>query len=124
MLSKALKTNADISKGILTGCLRATKEGIFTGLNNLGIDTVLTRRGSLSTAIGFTPEEVMAMFDYYGLGNGTMATASGDRTFSARGMSRATWKRSAMMLIPIHWSLSPTGTTQATPLSSESICRI
>ena len=68
-MSKALKTNADISKGILTGCLRATKEGIFTGLNNLGIDTVLTRRGSLSTAIGFTPEEVMAMFDYYGLGN-------------------------------------------------------
>ena len=69
MLSKALKTNADISKGILTGCLRATKEGIFTGLNNLGIDTVLTRRGSLCTAIGFTPEEVRAMFDYYGLGN-------------------------------------------------------
>ena len=68
MLSKALKTNADISKGILTGCLRATKEGIFTGLNNLGIDTVLTRRGSLCTAIGFTPEEVRAMFDYYGLG--------------------------------------------------------
>ena len=69
MLSKALKTNADISKGILTGCLRATKEGIFTGLNNLGIDTVLTRRGSLCTAIGFTPEEVRTMFDYYGLGN-------------------------------------------------------
>ena len=68
MLSKALKTNADISKGILTGCLRATKEGIFTGLNNLGIDTVLTRRGSLCTAIGFTPAEVRAMFDYYGLG--------------------------------------------------------
>ena len=68
MLSKALKTNADISKGILTGCLRATKEGIFTGLNNLSIDTVLTRRSSLCTAIGFTPEEVRTMFDYYGLG--------------------------------------------------------
>ena len=68
MLSKALKTNADISKGILTGCLRATKEGIFTGLNNLSIDTVLTRRSSICTAIGFTPAEVRAMFDYYGLG--------------------------------------------------------
>ncbi len=68
MLSKALKTNADISKGILTGCLRATNEGIFTGLNNLSIDTVLTRRSSLCTAIGFTPEEVRTMFDYYGLG--------------------------------------------------------
>ena len=62
------KTNDDICKGILTGCLRATKEGIFTGLNNLSIDTVLTRRSSLCTAIGFTPAEVRTMFDYYGLG--------------------------------------------------------
>ena len=69
MLSKALKSNADISKGILTGCLRATKEGIFTGLNNLSIDTVLTDSESLGPAIGFTPEEVRAMMDYYGLGN-------------------------------------------------------
>ena len=69
MLGDALKTNDDISKGILTGCLRATKEGIFTGLNNLGIDSVLTQDDSLCTAIGFTPEEVRTMFDYYGLGN-------------------------------------------------------
>ena len=63
-----LLRNDDICKGILTGCLRATKEGIFTGLNNLSIDTVLTRRSSLCTAIGFTPAEVRTMFDYYGLG--------------------------------------------------------
>ena len=69
MLGDALKTNDDISKGILTGCLRATKEGIFTGLNNLGIDSVLTQDDILCTAIGFTPEEVRTMFDYYGLGN-------------------------------------------------------
>ena len=55
--------------GAMLSKARATKEGIFTGLNNLGIDTVLTRRGSLCTAIGFTPEEVRTMFDYYGLGN-------------------------------------------------------
>ena len=69
MLSKALKTNDDISKGILTGCLRATKEGIFTGLNNLSVDTVLTQDESLSASIGFTPDEVRAMMDYYGLGS-------------------------------------------------------
>ena len=68
LLGDVLKTNDDICKGILTGCLRATKEGIFTGLNNLSIDTVLTRRSSLCTAIGFTPAEVRTMFDYYGLG--------------------------------------------------------
>ena len=69
MLGDALKTNDDIAKGSLTGCLRATKEGIFTGLNNLGIDSVLTQDDILCTAIGFTPEEVRTMFDYYGLGN-------------------------------------------------------
>ncbi|MCI6199140.1 MAG: AAA family ATPase [Succinivibrionaceae bacterium] len=69
MLGDALKTNSDTSKVILTGCLRATKEGIFTGLNNLSIDTVLTDSESLGTAIGFTPVEVRAMMDYYGLGD-------------------------------------------------------
>ena len=69
LLGDVLKTNVDICKGILTGCLRATKEGIFTGLNNLSIDTVLTESESLCTAIGFTPDEVRAMMDYYGLGN-------------------------------------------------------
>ena len=64
-----LKTNDDICKGILTGCLRATKEGIFTGLNNLSVDTVLTQDESLSASIGFTPDEVRAMMDYYGLGS-------------------------------------------------------
>ena len=69
MLGDVLKTNDDICKGILTGCLRATKEGIFTGLNNLSVDTVLTQDESLSASIGFTPDEVRAMMDYYGLGS-------------------------------------------------------
>ena len=69
MLSKALKTNEDISKVIMTGCLRATKEGIFTGLNNLELDTVLTEASDLRAAIGFTPDEVRTMLEYYRLGN-------------------------------------------------------
>ena len=69
LLGDALKTNEDISKVIMTGCLRATKEGIFTGLNNLELDTVLTEESGLRAAIGFTPDEVRTMLEYYRLGN-------------------------------------------------------
>ena len=69
LLGDALKTNEDISKVIMTGCLRATKEGIFTGLNNLELDTVLTEESGLRAAIGFTPDEVRTMLEYYRLGD-------------------------------------------------------
>ena len=69
MLNRALKDHDDISKVIMTGCLRATKEGIFTGLNNLELDTVLTEASDLRAAIGFTPDEVRTMLEYYRLGN-------------------------------------------------------
>ena len=69
MLSRALKSNDYVSRGILTGCLRATKEGIFTGLNNYSVDSVLSDDDSLSAAFGFTPEEVQSMLSYYGLGD-------------------------------------------------------
>ena len=69
LLGDALKTNEDISKVIMTGCLRATKEGIFTGLNNLELDTVLTEESGLRAAIGFTPDEVRTMLEYYRPGN-------------------------------------------------------
>ena len=35
VFSSALKTNDALEKGIMTGCLRISKESIFTGLNNL-----------------------------------------------------------------------------------------
>ncbi|MDY6321926.1 MAG: AAA family ATPase [Succinivibrio sp.] len=67
-LSEALKSNDEnVSKGILTGCLRATKEGIFTGLNNFTLNTVLTQNRNLCTALGFTPDEVRAMLSHFGL---------------------------------------------------------
>ncbi len=69
MLSNALKTNEHLEKGILTGCLKATKEGIFTGLNNLTVNTPLNNDDSFSEAFGFTPQEVKDMLAYYGLGN-------------------------------------------------------
>ena len=69
MLSRALKSNECVYKGIMTGCLRATKEGIFTGLNNYSVNSVLTPNDSLSAAFGFTPDEVRSMLSYYDLGN-------------------------------------------------------
>ena len=51
MLSKALKSSDYVSRGILTGCLRATKEGIFTGLNNYSVNSVLSDDDSLSADV-------------------------------------------------------------------------
>ena len=69
MLNMALKSDECISKVILAGCLRATKEGIFTGLSSCSVSSVLTDDDSLSAAFGFTPDEVQTMLSYYGLGN-------------------------------------------------------
>ena len=67
LFSVLLKTNPDVSKGILTGCLKATKEGIFTGLNNYTVNSVLTQNRNLCTALGFTPDEVKEMLSCFGL---------------------------------------------------------
>ena len=69
MLNRALMDRDDICKVILTGCLPATGEAIFTGVNGLCIDTVLARGNGLSAAIGFTPAEARAMLGYYGFGD-------------------------------------------------------
>ena len=57
-LSNALKTNMDLGRAVLTGCLRAAKESIFTGLNNFLVCSVLsTGEEAMSKGIGFTEEE-------------------------------------------------------------------
>ena len=56
-----------LRKAILTGCLRVSKESIFTGLNNPAINTVWSEDLSLSDSIGFTPREVSQLLDYFGL---------------------------------------------------------
>ena len=67
MLGNTLKTNSYLKKGVLTGCLRVAKESIFTGLNNINVNTVFSRGEALSTGIGFTTDETNTMLDYYGL---------------------------------------------------------
>ena len=65
LFESALKTNPYLEKSVITGCLRISKESIFTGLNNLETDSVLhTRFGNF---FGFTQEEVEELLAYYGL---------------------------------------------------------
>ncbi len=65
--SSALKTNDALEKGILTGCLRISKESIFTGLNNFTINSIFDYSGSHH--FGFTPNEVDHLLNYYKLSN-------------------------------------------------------
>ena len=63
-----LKTNTYLGRAVLTGCLRAAKESIFTGLNNLLVCSVLdSGDDDISTGIGFTREESENVLAYYGL---------------------------------------------------------
>ena len=65
LFESALKTNPYLEKGIITGCLRISKESIFTGLNNLEVDSVLHTR--YADSFGFTEDEVKTMLAYYDL---------------------------------------------------------
>ena len=67
MLGSVLKTNTYLEKAVLTGCLRVSKESIFTGLNNISVNTVFSRDVELATGVGFTKDETIDMLDYYGL---------------------------------------------------------
>ncbi len=64
-LPGAMKDNAHVEMGIMTGVLRVAKEGILSGLNNLMVYTVFENR--FSQYFGFTREEVEAMCAYYGV---------------------------------------------------------
>ena len=63
MFGAALKSNDSLQFAVLTGCLRVSKESIFTGLNNLRVCTVSSPVAS--NAFGFTNDEVKKMLDYY-----------------------------------------------------------
>ena len=57
-----------LKKAVFTGCLRDSKESIFTGVNNFAANTVCTENDpALSAAMGFTPDEVNEMLRYYDL---------------------------------------------------------
>jgi len=65
MFDSALKSNESLYFAVLTGCLRVSKESIFTGLNNPKMYTLLDAR--CDEYFGFTDEEVKTMLSSYGL---------------------------------------------------------
>lgn len=65
VFSSALKTNDALEKGVMTGCLRISKESIFTGLNNFTAYSVLNNISSES--FGFTELEVKRLLKAYNL---------------------------------------------------------
>ena len=65
LFESALKTNSALAFGVVTGCLRISRESIFTGLNNLEIHSVLSY--GYSDCFGFTESEVKELLGYYDL---------------------------------------------------------
>lgn len=63
LFSGGLKDNRHLSYGFLTGILRVAKESIFSGLNNLKVNSVLDYK--YSQYFGFTPDEVKEIASYY-----------------------------------------------------------
>lgn len=65
LFESALKTNPNLEFAVITGCLRISRENIFTGLNNLEVFSVLSP--GYAECFGFTEGEVKEMLSYYGL---------------------------------------------------------
>jgi hypothetical protein len=65
LLGNVLKTNDSLYFAVLTGCLRISKESIFTGLNNLKVHTISDYR--YDEYFGFTEADVDELLNFYGL---------------------------------------------------------
>ena len=63
LLGQTLKTNGSMFFAVLTGCLRVSKESIFTGLNDVKVHSITDRL--FGEYFGFTDEEVRQMLDHY-----------------------------------------------------------
>ena len=67
LFESALKTNSHLAFAVVTGCLRISKESVFTGLNNLRTVSILD--ADFGEYFGFLQEEVEEMLDFYGIGH-------------------------------------------------------
>ena len=65
LFGQALKTNEFLQFAVLTGCLRVSKESIFTGLNNLDVNSIVDVEHD--EQFGFTDSEVQRLLEDYGL---------------------------------------------------------
>lgn len=64
LFSAALKDNENLQYGLLTGILRIAKDSLFSGLNNVNVNTIMDN--DFSEYFGFTQSEVNEMANYYG----------------------------------------------------------
>ncbi len=64
-MSGAFKDNPNLYKGVITGIMRVSRESIFSGLNNIGVFTIL--QNNFADKFGFTEEEVKELIRYAGL---------------------------------------------------------
>lgn len=65
LFESGLKDNENLNFAVLTGCLRVSKESIFTGMNNLKIISINNHK--YGEYFGFLPDEVKQMCRYYGI---------------------------------------------------------
>lgn len=65
LFESAIKGNNSLKMAVLTGCLRISKESIFTGMNNLVVYSVIDK--PYSQYYGFTEQEIKQMLEYYNL---------------------------------------------------------
>ena len=65
IMESSLKTNEDLKFAVITGCLRVSRESIFTGLNNLNVISIIS--DSFAGCFGFTKAEIAELLSYYGL---------------------------------------------------------
>ncbi len=63
LLESALKTNDSLQFAVITGCLRISRESIFTGLNNLEVVSVLDE--NYAEHFGFTQDEINSLLSFY-----------------------------------------------------------
>ena len=80
MFEHVLKTNDSLKFAVLTGCMRISKESIFTGLNNLKVLSIADVQ--FDEYFGFTDSEVKDMLEYYELSDHYDEI----KTFTVRGM--------------------------------------
>lgn len=64
-MSPVFKYNTNIFRGVITGILRVSKESLFSGLNNIDVNSIL--ESTMCTAFGFTQEEIDGMLADYSL---------------------------------------------------------
>ena len=65
LLSGAFKDNNSLQKGLITGILRVARESIFSGLNNLKVESILS--DNLSDKFGFTDSEIEKLVSDYNI---------------------------------------------------------